>query len=43
MFFSLQDIIRLELFTGNSPTHSTAYLQWFEIQRHRFQEIHRAG
>ncbi|CAF3100733.1 unnamed protein product [Rotaria socialis] len=36
-------IIRLEIFTGISPIHSTAYLQWFEIQRYRFQETHRAG
>ncbi|CAF1341980.1 unnamed protein product [Rotaria magnacalcarata] len=36
-------IIRREIFTGSSPIHSTAYLQWFEIQRYRFQETHRAG
>ncbi|CAF3752199.1 unnamed protein product [Rotaria sordida] len=36
-------IIHPNMFTGISLIQNTAYLQWFEIQRRRFQENHRAG
>ncbi|CAF2923444.1 unnamed protein product [Rotaria sp. Silwood2] len=36
-------IIHPDMFTGISRVQNKAYLQWFVIQRRRFQENHRAG
>ncbi|CAF3489964.1 unnamed protein product [Rotaria sp. Silwood1] len=36
-------IIHPNMFPGIPLIQNTAYLQWFEMQRRRFQENHRAG